>query len=203
MKEFAKRLKSIKKTYGESSEEYIEANNSFKAYGCEAGTKGCSEKVGSSQVIVEVGTLPAGESAMENRGADGKKAIVTLDSAALSNGYDILGDIAHEGVHAHDDINYINSNKQQKVSDYESERRGFVVTSAIEELVASRSSRSSGIAQVTIYDQSWKTLNPKLKPSENVRNERAKQIDKLLAVPRSQGGIYGFTKDAPGQSYFP
>jgi hypothetical protein len=123
---------------------------------------------------------------------------------ALSRGTDILGDIAHEGVHAYDDLNYINSNKQIKVSDYESERRGFVVTSVIEEQIASRSSRYGGNQLFTIYDQNWKTIDPKKMPSENVRNERNRQIDALLAVPKTESGRgYGLTKDNPGNSYFP
>jgi RHS repeat-associated protein len=203
MKEMEKRLKDIKKTYGKNSEEYKEAERSFKSYGCEAGARGCSEKVGSSQVFIKAGTLAVGTGAQEEMNADGKTVTVTLDKNQLSNkASDMVADIAHEGVHAQDALDYLNSKKQTKVTDYDSERRAYVVTSAMTEIVSSGATRMVGGAHYSIWSDSWKTANPKLSAIENVRNERNKAIDNLLAVPVNKGGD-GLSPSNPGHSYFP
>lgn len=203
MEELKSRLKEIKKTYGKDSEEFIQSERALKAYGCEAGSKGCSEKIGSSQVIVKAGTLDAGIGAQEVRNADGKSVTVTLDKTQLSQGSElILSDIAHEGVHVQDDMDYISSGHKAKVSDYDSERRGYVVTSAVTETRYSGGTRLVGSIHFPIWQDAWKAANPKLSAIENARNERNKAIDNLLAVPKDKGG-YGLTPQNPGSSYFP
>jgi len=204
LKEARKRLKQIQKIYGKKSDEYKEAKTAIDSYGCEAGTKKCSEKVGSSQVIIKTGKLDPGVGATAARNSTDTKVEVTLDSTKLSNGADLVADIAHEGVHTQDHLNYINSGGKTKVSDYDTEFRGYLVTSVMDEAYpASSSSRPMAGQNYTLFDEKWKTANAKLSAVENVRNERNVAIDKLLAVPQSQGGLYGVTPTNPGNSYFP
>ena len=54
-----------------------------------------------------------------------------------------------------------------------------------------------------IWSETWKTANPNLSAVENVRNERNKAIDKVLAVPTNKGGVYDVTPTNPGNGYFP
>jgi hypothetical protein len=204
LKEANNRLKQIKKTYGKNSDEYKQAKAAIDSYGCEAGAKGCNEKVGNSQVIIKAGKLDPGVGATATRNSTDTKVEVTLDATKLSKGADLVADIAHEGVHVQDHLNYISSGGKTKVSDYDSEFRGYLVTSLMDEAYpASSSSRPMGGVSYPLYDEKWKTANPKLSAVENVRNERKVAIDKLLAAPKSQGGLYGVTPTNPGNSYFP
>jgi RHS repeat-associated protein len=204
LKEANDRLKQIKKIYGENSDEYKQAKAAIDSYGCEAGTEGCSEKAGSSQVIIKAEKLDSGVEATAARDSTGKKVVVTFDATKLSKGADLVAEIAHEGVHVRDHLNYINSGGKIKVSDYDTEFRAFLVTSVMDEAYpSSSSSRMMGGVSYTIYDKRWKTANPKLSAVENVRNKRKAAIDKLLAVPKSEGGAYELTPTKPGNSYFP
>ncbi|MBK7706112.1 MAG: hypothetical protein IPJ30_10105 [Acidobacteria bacterium] len=198
------RLIRIEKTYGKASDEYKQAKAAIDSYGCEAGTTGCSEKVGSSQVIIKAGKLEPGVGAQAEMNKVTSKVEVTLDASNLSKGADLVADIAHEGVHVQDQLNYINTGGKTKVSDYDTEFRGYLITSLMDEAYpASSSSRPMGGGSYTIYDEKWKTANPKRSAVENVRNERKAAIDKLLAVPTSHGGMYELTPAKQGNSYFP
>jgi RHS repeat-associated protein len=200
----AKRLKAIEKIYTKNSDEYRDAKSALDAIGCEAGARGCAEKVGQSRVIIHAGTLDEGVGAQEVRNADGKTVTIIVDANKMRiTGIDIVGALAHEGLHAADDIKYIDSGKTVKVSDYQMEFRAYVVTSIMDEVYATHSTRDMAGKSYTMWDMNWRTKNPKLKPVENVRSARKESIDSLLAVPKSENGMYGFTEKEPGSSYEP
>jgi len=208
LKLIEKRLKAIKKIYKENSEEYKLAKKGYEAYGCVVG-KGCKEDAaGTGRVLIKVGTLQHGMAAHDDLDAANNRSIVTVSATTLSNpNSDIAAELAHEGVHAQDDRNYLDSGKQIKVSDYEAERSAYVVTSAMEEVRPSGNGiKTMGGNTYFTWDEKWKTADPKLSAVENVRNQRKIAIDALLAVPKKPdgtGGLYGTTPQNPGNSYYP
>jgi hypothetical protein len=88
-----------------------------------------------------------------------------------------------------------------KVSDYNTERRGFVVSSVMGHVMTNGLSFRMGGAYYQMYRPEWKTANSNLPEVESIRAERNKEIDRLLAVPPPKG-FYGVTPASPGNSYF-
>jgi hypothetical protein len=186
MEEFKKRLDYLKKRYKHSdknpSKEYLEAKASYDAI-CE-GAKNCAETKG-GRVRVETYDFKNSQDPKErNTGAEAdrdtttKQAVLRLDSTQLSKGFDMVRDIAHEGVHVVDQINFIDKGTQ--VTDYDTEFRGYTVTSLMDEAYQGGTSTKGG---VTIWNPDWWTVpkGSKVSPLENVRNNRENAIDQILA----------------------
>ncbi|MFV0389203.1 MAG: RHS repeat domain-containing protein, partial [Pyrinomonadaceae bacterium] len=207
LKAARKNLKKIGKEYGKNSEEYKEVEKALATYGCESGKGKCTDN---NLVISKDATLQ-GE-ARATRIDNDTRVKVTFDAVSFTLNQEntiFASGITHEGVHASDHMNYINSNKEIKPTDYDSERRAYVAESAMGQImqidVQGRENsytpvRINGI-NYPLFDPSWRISNENVSQTESIRIERNKSIDSLLAVPRPAG--YGLTPSAPGNSYFP
>jgi RHS repeat-associated protein len=197
-------LEKIKQTYGADSNEYKNAKAAVEAFGCERGSTGCSEAEGNNGVVVATGT--PGRGAMGHVTTKDGKVYVTLGPEIL-NSSEMSAEIAHEGSHVVDEKAY--NTTGTSVSDYEAEFKAFTVQGAMAEArgysyytarVEPTSQHPYGMAFV-LYSAGWKSADKNT--VEAVRGKRNEAINKALALPKSQGGIYEVTPSNPGRSYYP
>jgi RHS repeat-associated protein len=207
LKAAQKNLKKIGKIYGKNSDEYKEAKKSLNSYGCESGKGKCTDK----NVVISKDATLNGE-ARAVRIDNDTRVKVTFDASRFALNQENTGfaaQIIHEGVHVVDHNNYMSSNKQTKVSDYDTERRAYIAESAMGHVMQiDVQGKENSYTPITIngtsyplFNPTWRTANSNVSQTESIRIERNKSIDSLLAVPLPSG--YGLTPQAPGNSYFP
>jgi hypothetical protein len=207
LKQAKERLKDIEKFYKKNSEEYKNAKAAIDAFGCESGKGGCKD----NRVVIATKTFTNGAAAETTMIDNKTRVLVTIDSSQLTKdtgiGADgktsvpqnLVDEIVHEGVHAVDYINFMDN--KVKTDDYNFERRGYVVASAMVGVVQGGANvEFTDKSQLPIYQESWKTANPSLSQVDSLRKERNQAIDKVIAVPQSNGG-YGFSKGNPTYNY--
>jgi hypothetical protein len=174
-------------------------------YGCERGSKGCSEAQGNNGVIVGVAAQDKGAEGSTEMTKDGKVR-VTFTGEVMDKS-EFSGDIAHEGSHVIDSQNYIKSGTS--VTDFEAEYRAFTVQSVMAHAVGyayytvgtlPTAKHPNGMAFV-LYSEGWKEADKVVLAT--IRARRDENIKKNLAVPKEEGGIYELTPDNTRRSYYP
>jgi RHS repeat-associated protein len=200
------------------SDQYKALERALKTYGAAGVDNGVTIKFGENKS----GSPAATVMGIRDLDGDGKKDVtpdnptgrditVTFDTKQHKNTTDYAINIAHEGSHVADGTAFIAalplnladpaatemfSNSPLNLTKYETETRAYGVSAAVAQGLGIDSLKigKDGGNQYEIWNSGWKQADRLTKQS--------KGIDKVLAEPKSKGGLYEITKDKPGVKLF-
>jgi len=87
-------------------------------------------------------------------------------------------------------------NSPLNLTKYETETTAYRVSAAVAQGLG-KDSLMIGISKIEIWNSGWKQAD-----LAAGKSKQGTQIDKVLAEPKSKGGLYEVTKDKPGPKFF-
>jgi len=200
------------------SEQYRLLSRALNTYGKAGVDNGLTIKFGATKTGAPAETIGF----ILDKDQDGKKDVtvdnptgrditITLDPDKHKGIENYAINLAHEGSHAADVTDFIAALPVDLTSDvatkmfessplnltkYETETRAYRVSAAVAQGLG-HESLQIGNSKVEIWNSSWKRAD-----LAAGKSKQGSQIDKILAEPKSKGGLYEVTKDKPGVKLF-
>jgi RHS repeat-associated protein len=186
---------AFKAKYGENNTQYQDAQKAIDAYGAKNVDNGVTIQLGSVAQGAAADTTVGGnlsQKTLDN--PNGQNIVVTFDPGAFGKmaGTAALAiTSAHEGSHVADGSDWVTSgfSRSMNPTEYQTEQRAFGVSAAIAEGSGAYPNGLS-FGGTSIWQPGW--------PQAQIKQG----IDKMLAVPTSAGGLYGYTPAHQGGRAF-
>jgi RHS repeat-associated protein len=193
------------------SDQYKDLDRALKTYGAAGVDNGLTIKFGAT-----VTGAPAETSGViRDRDQDGKKDItadnptgrdlvITFDTKQFGSASDYAGTIGHEGSHVADRTDFIGALPLDLASDaatkmfessplnstkYDTESRAYGVSASV--------ARGQGVDSLTVGRAKHEIWNSGWREADRMKKQ-TEGINKVLAEPKSKGGLYEVTKENPG-----
>jgi RHS repeat-associated protein len=214
-----KDLKSARDFFKKGSDEYKRLDKAFNAYGTEGVDNGVTVNFGPTGDGAPAATTPgikADANGMKIVTADnptGQDINVTVDPTQTKSADDYVGNIGHEGTHVADisalvgalpnnlaDTNALQAvlNGPLNLTKYGREKAAYEVTS----IIAQARSIPNGQTILTVGPGKYEVWNSGWSSADRA-TKRAAGIDKVLAQPKTQGGLYEVTPANQGDKIIP
>jgi RHS repeat-associated protein len=205
-----KKAQEALKKLDPKSDEYQKLNRALKAYGAKGIDNGVTVKFGAArdgapgdtEVGIQIDTADIKLVGGDN--TTGQNTVVTIDLAKNKDAALLAETIAHEGSHVADGATLVSAlplNLNSRGADgiltsplnltkYRTEFQAFEVSAAVAQGLG-YDSLTIGNAKYEIYNSGWEQTDRVTK--------RAAGIDKVLAEPKSRGGLYELTLTHQGK----
>lgn len=198
------------------SDEYKALDRALKTYGAAGVDNGLVIKFGATTTgapaettgIIHEDPNNLGNKLITADNPTGRDLVITFDPKQFRSASDYAGTIAHEGSHAADRTDFIGALPTNLGSEaatkmfessplnqtkYETEMRAYGVSAAV--------ARGQGFDSLTIGKNKIEIWNSGWKEADRMKKQ-TEGINKVLAEPKSKGGLYEITKENPGPRFY-
>ncbi|MFN2533337.1 MAG: RHS repeat-associated core domain-containing protein [Pyrinomonadaceae bacterium] len=216
--EALKKAQSALKKLDPKSDDYKKLQRAINAFGAAGVDNGVTVAFGTnkdgSPAATAIGIRDRNGDAIKDVTADnpmGQDTVVTFDMSQNKGSADLAGSIGHEGSHVADGTDLVGAlpsnltdpataavlNNPLNLTKYETETRAYGVSAAVSQGMRYDSLKvgKKGGNQYEIWNSGWKQADR--------ATNRAAGIDRVLAEPKSSGGLYGVTRANQGDRLIP
>jgi len=216
--EALKKAQSALKKLDPKSDDYKKLQRAINAFGAVGVDNGVTVAFGTnkdgSPAATAIGIRDRNGDAIKDVTADnptGQDTVVTFDMSQQKDSADLAGSIGHEGSHVADGTDLVGAlpsnltdpataavlNGPLNLTKYETETRAYGVSAAVSQGMGYDSLKvgKKGGNQYEIWNSGWKQADR--------ATNRAAGIDRVLAEPKSSGGLYGVTRANQGDRLIP
>ena len=213
-----KNLEKARNSFKKGSNEYNRLDRSLKAYGVKGIDNGVTIKFGATnsgspaatQVSLKIDPT-TGNKVTTADNQTGQDITVTIDPTQTKSSDDYVTNLGHEGSHVADGSDLIGSlplnanlgsdpavmavlNGPLNLTQYVTETRAYEVSSFI--------GQGRGLSSLTIGKANYEIWNSGWREADRA-TKRTAGIDKILAEPKSSGGLYEVTPANQGTKLIP
>jgi RHS repeat-associated protein len=201
------------------SEQYKLLNRALNTYGKAGVDNGLTIKFGATTTgapaetggLIREDKTKLGNKLVTADNPTGRDITITFDPKQHDSVTDYATDLAHEGSHAADRTDFIAALPVDLGSDaatamfnssplnptkYDTETTAYRVSAAVSQGLG-YDSLKIGKNKIEIWNSGWKQAD-----LAAGKSKQGNQIDKVLAEPKSKGGLYEITRDKPGPKIF-
>ncbi len=211
-----KKAQAALKNLDSKSDQYKALDRALKTYGAAGVDNGLTIKFGATVTGAPAETSGLIREDKKNLGnklvtADnpsGRDLIVTFDPKQFSSASDYAGTIGHEGSHVADRTDFIGAlpiglgsdaatkmfeSSPLHLTKYDTESRAYGVSASV--------ARGQGFDSLTVGKSKHEIWNSGWREADRMKKQ-TEGIDKILAEPKSKGGLYEVTKANPGPRFY-